>query len=441
MGWWRASRVIIFLTTKRRFVMMTQRSAVSLILVFAVAVSFALLPFSAKGQTQKEPVVFGIIDPLSGPFKDVGTEGLWALEYAVDQINSKGGLLGHSVKLMKYDNQFRPDVAVRLARKAALEDGVKVLFQQSSSAVALALSKIAPELNLVHVILHAEADEITGSEFQPNTFRLGFSTYMHSAVLAQYFAQTQYKRFYLINMDYAFGHAVSDSFKKIFQRVKKPDQEIVGEDFHPMATKDFGPYVTKALAAKPDVVITGNFGPDITGLIKQGRELGLNAFIGTYYLDNPNWMNQIGEGCIGTMVGEMFLATVNTKANQDFIKSWQAWFKKAHPNEASIYQVPNTSWLPGNAALFVAEAIKKAGSADAGKLVKTMEGMSFESSTGKITMRACDHQIQADGWVAVAKKDHQFKNILKFPFLGEATRIPVDKISCPPAETGNQRCR
>jgi len=103
--------------------------------------------------------------------------------------------------------------------------------------------------------------------------------------------------------------------------------------------------------------------------------------------------------------------------------------------------VPNTSWLPGNAALFVAEAIKKAGSADAEKLIKTMEGMSYESITGKITMRACDHQVQADGWVAVVKTDHEYKDILKFPFLGEATRIPVEKISVPPQETGNPRCK
>jgi branched-chain amino acid transport system substrate-binding protein len=318
---------------------------------------------------------------------------------------------------------------------------VKVLFQQSSSAVALALSKIAKELNIVHVILHAEADEITGSEFQPNTFRLGFSTSMHSAVLAHYFAQTPHKRYYLINMDYAFGHAVSDSFRKIFQRVKKPDQEIVGDDFHPMATKDFGPYITKALAAKPDVIITGNFGPDLTGLIKQGRALGLNAIIGTYYLENPNWMNQIGDGVLGTMVGEMYLSTANTKKNQEFVKSWQDWFKKTYPNEPSIYHVPSTSWLPGNGALFVAEAIKKAGSADADKLIKAMEGMSYDGILGKMTMRACDHQVQADGWVAVAKTEHQFKDILKFPFLGEAVMIPVEKISVPPQETGNPRCK
>jgi branched-chain amino acid transport system substrate-binding protein len=395
----------------------------------------------AQAQAPKEPIAIGIIDPLSGPFKDIGVEGLWALEYAVDQINAKGGVLGRPLKLLQYDNQFKPDIAVRMARKAVLEDGVKVLFQQSSSAVALALSKVAKELNVVHVILHAEADEITGPEFQPNTFRLGFSTSMHSAVLAQYFSQTPYKRYYLINMDYAFGHAVSNSFKKIFQKVKNPEAQILGEDFHPMATKDFGPYVTKALAAKPDVIITGNFGPDLTGLIKQSRELGLKAMMGTYYLDNPNWLNQLGDAGLNSVVGEMYLATVNSPANKEFVKSYQAWFKKAHPNERSIYHVPNTSWLPGNAALVVAEAIKKAGSADADKLVKALEGMSFESATGKITIRECDHQVQADGWVAEVKADHQFKEILNFPFLGEARKIPVEKITVLPAETGNARCK
>jgi branched-chain amino acid transport system substrate-binding protein len=407
---------------------------------FVVSGSLIFCPGGAMAQ-QKEPIIFAQIDPFSGPFKDVGVEGSWGVEYAVDQINAKGGLLGRPVKLIKYDDQFRPDVAVRVARKAVLEDGAKVLFQLSSSAIALALSKVAPELKVVHVVANAEADEITGVDFQPNTFRVGMSTSMHSAILAQYFTQSQYKRFYLINMDYAFGHAVSDSFKKIFQKLKKPDQEIVGDDFHPVATKDFGPYISKALAAKPDVVITGNFGPDLTGVVKQGRALGLKAMIGTYYLDHPIWLSQLGDAALNTMVGGNYTATVNTKSNQDFIKSYQAWFKKAHPNESPGYLAPNTSWTLGEGVLFIAEAIKKAGSTDADKIIKAMEGMSHDSAVGKQTMRACDHQNQIDGWVATIKTDHQYKNIIKWPFLGEATRIPVEKISVPPKETGNPRCK
>jgi branched-chain amino acid transport system substrate-binding protein len=421
---------------------MKMKKAFLVSLVIAVVVLSSFLYFPAPAEAQKGgQVVFALIDPLSGPFKDVGMEGLWHLEHAVDQINAKGGLLGKPVKLMKYDNQMKPDIALRMAKKAILEDGAKVIFQQSSSAIALALSKLAKEHNVIHVILHSEADEITGSEFQPNTFRMGLSTSMHSAILAQYFSQSNYKRYYLINQDYAFGHAVSDSFKKIFQKVKKPDMVIVGEDFHPMATKDFGPYVTKALAAKPDVIITGNFGPDLTGLVKQARALGLKAVIGTYYLDNPTQLNQIKESSMGTLVGEMYLSTVKTKGNQEYAKAWQAWFKKHYPGEPATYGVPSTASILANAGFFVAEAIRKAGTADAPKLISTLEGMVFDSYVGKQTMRACDHQLQTDGFVASVKQDHPYKSVLNFPYLGEATVIPVDRISVAPKETGNPRCK
>lgn len=106
-----------------------------------------------------------------------------------------------------------------------------------------------------------------------------------------------------------------------------------------------------------------------------------------------------------------------------------------------VNHVPNASWHPGNSALFAAEAIRRAGSADAGKLIPVMEGMVYEGPAGKMTMRGCDHQIQADGWIAMVKADHQFKNIFKFPYLAEATRIPVEKISVAPKDTGNPRCK
>lgn len=411
------------------------------LLVFTGVLSFVFCPFVTQAQGQKDPIIFAVLDPMSGPMKEVGVEGLWNIEYAVDQINAKGGILGRPVKIMKYDTQMKPDIAVRVARKAVLEDGAKILLQQTSSAIALAMSKLAKELNVVHITMNAEADEITGSEFQPNTFRVGLSTSMHSAILAQYFAQSSFKRFYLINMDYAFGHSVSDSFKKIFQKLKKPDMEIVGDDYHPMFTKDFGPYVTKALAAKPDVIITGNFGPDLTGLIKQSRALGLKSTIGTYYLDNANWCEQLGDAGLGIVTGGVYLATIPTKANQAFVKSWQAWFKQHYPSEPTHYMVPNTAWNPGQAALFVAEAIKKAGALDTDKIIAAMEGLTVEGNGGKITMRACDHQAQVDGWIAVVKQDHAFKTYVKAPFLTEAVRVPVEKISVSPKDTGNPRCK
>jgi hypothetical protein len=67
--------------------------------------------------------------------------------------------------------------------------------------------------------------------------------------------------------------------------------------------------------------------------------------------------------------------------------------------------------------------------------------MSFEGLAGKVTMRACDHQIQTPGFVGVIQTDHPNKNILDFPFIGKTIVVPAEKVSVPPGETGNSRCK
>lgn len=409
--------------------------------LLAVCLSFMVFcPDPASAQAQK-PLVFALIEPLSGPFKDVGTEVQAYVEYGVEQINAAGGLLGQQVKLISYDNQMKPDVAVRQAKKAVLEDGAKVIINHTNSAIGLALGKVAKEQNVIHLILHNEADEIMGSEFQPNSFRLCLSATAHSGILASYFAQTPYKRFYLLNMDYAFGHAVADSFKKVFNRVKRADQQIVGDDYHPIGTKDFGPYVTKAIAAKPDVVITGNFGPDLPGMMKQARSLGLKTIFGSYYLDNSTYMNQARDAGLGAVTAELYLSTLKTKKNQEFVKAWQVWFKKHYPGRPTFYLVPSSVSLSVDALGFLAEAITKAKSTDASKIVAAWEAMNYEGLTGKLSMRACDHQVITPGFIGIMQTNHAFKNVLDFPFLGDPIPISSEKFVVAPKETGNPRCK
>ena len=153
---------------------MTSKNLVSLGLSAMFMLSLIALPINSS--TQSEPIVFAHIDPFSGPIKDVGIEASIFAEYAIERINTNGGVLGRKIKLIKYDNQMKPDISVRMAKKAVLEDGAKIIMNHASSAVALALSKVARELDMIHLVIHGEADEITGSKFQPNSFRVCLST-------------------------------------------------------------------------------------------------------------------------------------------------------------------------------------------------------------------------------------------------------------------------
>ena len=93
-----------------------EHAGVTLAVVLLLA--FVLCSVPGPAQDQKQPIVFALIEPLSGPFKDVGTEVGAYVEYGVEQLNAAGGLLGRPVKLVQYDNQMKPDIAVRMGRKA-----------------------------------------------------------------------------------------------------------------------------------------------------------------------------------------------------------------------------------------------------------------------------------------------------------------------------------
>ena len=81
---------------------------------------------------------------------------------------------------------------------------------------------------------------------------------------------------------------------------KRPDIEIVGEDLHPLAkVTDFAPYVAKIKASGADTVITGNWGSDLSLLVKAANEAGLNIKFFTYSANNSGTPTSLGAGAAG----------------------------------------------------------------------------------------------------------------------------------------------
>ena len=372
------------------------------------------------------------LDPISGFFKDVGDRSVMAVQFAIDEINETGGLLGKKVKLLPEDSQFKPDVAVRKATKAILEDDAKFIFQVSSTPVARALMDLAEKNKMVFVTFGAESDFLTGKDFNRYFFRTCFTTGNRSRSYAEFFKTKPWRKIYLINMDYAFGHAVADDFKKVIQK-EIPDMKIVGEDYHPLATKDFGPYISKIMAAGPEIIFTGNVGPDLEVFLKQATQMGVKARFATYFLDDHITLASIGEAAVGSLVNSTYLPTVDTPQNKAFLERWHKKFKDTkHP------------WPTGhlgftyNGVMFFFEAVKKAKSLDAEAIIKAWEGMEYNGLMGKNIMRACDHQILMPGPIAEIQAKSTF---FPFPFPGTPVIFPIDKVAVPISETGNPRCK
>jgi branched-chain amino acid transport system substrate-binding protein len=283
-----------------------------------------LLVLGAIPAFAAEPIKIALFDPRSGPFTRTGDTYAAAIQFLAEEINESGGLLGRKVEIIEEDSQLKPDVAVRKATKNVM-DGVKFIATGTGTHIALALQQVASKEKVIFVSYGAEGDEVTGKFCSPYTFRVSPNTEMRSLAIANFLATKPLRKFYTINMDYAFGH---DAAKGFIRRTKQamPDSQIVGEEYHPIANKDFGPYITKIIAAKPDVVFTGNWGVDLVNLIKQARDMGMKAPFICYYLNDPSQVLPVVlDTAIGSWGCEAYMETVRTPANKAFL---QAWSKK-----------------------------------------------------------------------------------------------------------------
>ena len=394
---------------------------------------FLVMIFIAGRALAADTVNIVVLDPISGTMKDVGDRTVWGVQFAVDETNAAGGLLGKQIKLIPEDTQMKPDVAARKAIRAIMEDKAKFILHNTSSAVAQALMDVAEKNKVIYLDLGAEADYLTGKNFTRYMFRTCFTTGNRARAYAEFFKTKPWRKFYLMNQDYAFGHAVADDFKKMITK-EIPDAKIVGEDFAPIGQKDFAPYISKILSSGAEIIFTGNYGADLANLIIQGAQMGLKLPVryATYFFDDDVQLPQTGQAAVGSFVNSTYLPTINTPQNKAFVERWHKKFKDTnHPYPAS-----NLGYTY-NGAMFLFAAIKQAKSSDAEAVIKAFEGMEYAGLVGKQIMRACDHQIVMPGPIGEIEAKSR---IFPFPFPDNPVMIPLDKVAVPPSETGNPRC-
>lgn len=138
--------------------------------------AFLALAFVPPALMAKDEIVFGVIEPLSGPFKDVGDRYINAVSFAIEQINAEGGLLGKKVVGIYEDNALKPAISTRKAKKLILKHGAKFIMTGTGSHNTLAMAKVATKYKVINLSYGTEAASITGSAFTPYTFRCCLNT-------------------------------------------------------------------------------------------------------------------------------------------------------------------------------------------------------------------------------------------------------------------------
>ena len=346
----------------------------------------ASVAFAQKGETVK----IAMIEGLSGPFGNVGQNQLKNWQFVSERLNGAKNVAGVKFEIVGIDSKSSPQEALN-GLKSAIDQGIRYVAQGNGSAVALALADAVAKHNernpgkeVIFLNYAAVDPALTNEKCSFAHFRLDADTSMKMQALTSFMKdQPKVKKVYLLNQNYSHGQQVAKYFKEGLSR-SRPDAQIVGEDLHPFGqVKDFAPYVAKIKASGADTLVTGNWGQDMTLLIKAITEAGLKIPVYSYYANvsgTPTALAAAGDmevyvigynhsnytGELGTISKEF-----KAKFNEDFYTF-------------SIY----------NGVVMLSEAINKAKSTDPMKVAAALEGLSFKGFNGDSQMRKSDHQLQ-----------------------------------------------
>ncbi|MET3515354.1 ABC-type branched-subunit amino acid transport system substrate-binding protein [Pseudacidovorax sp. 1753] len=335
------------------------------------------------------------IDPLSGPFANVGELMLAHVQYAVDDINAKGGVLKGQAKLqlLQFDSKLSAQES-QSALQAAIDQGARAIVTGGSgSSVVTALVQAVNRWNQrnpgkeILVLNHSSIDpELTGKACSFWHFQTEANTAMKMKALANFIKKTpDVKKVYLLNQDYAHGKQWA-SYGKQLVGLARPDVQFVGEALHPIGrVKDFAPYVANIKASGADSVITGNWGQDMTLLLKAAGDAGYNLRYFNHSAGSvPGTVLAVSQAKLGqlTWVAEWHPGQADSPRVDALAKAYKARMGKD-------FLAPRIDMTPR----LLAAAIDKAGSTETVAVARALEDLSFDSVVGPVRMRGEDHQL------------------------------------------------
>ncbi len=369
--------------------------------IFAAAVG-VVLSLAGGADAADPPIRIATIEPLSGPPAAVGKWWTNQAQFAVEQLNAGGGVLGgRKVELVPFDSKSSPAEAL-IVLKAATDQGIRFVFGTAGSHVALALSEAIakhnarnPDARVLFLNYGGVATELTNEQCNFWHFRFEANSDMKAVGLVQQVvASKSVRKAYLLNQDYSYGQGVRKVVREQLAQ-RRPDIEIVGDDLIQLQkTKDFAPYAAKIRASGADTVISSLWGSDLILLMRASHDSGLGT---RFYVLNAHF--------IGTPVAV-------AESGADRLVNVNSW----HPNVSDGRLVPyylefkgkyKEEWnhLPIKAAVEMwARAIESTKSTDAVKIATALETMRYDAGTGPMWMRADDHQIMQPLYAAVFTK-------------------------------------
>jgi branched-chain amino acid transport system substrate-binding protein len=409
----------------------------------AAAVSVPLIEVARaqekpKGNIPNTPYRIGHMTFFTGPGALLGEPMYKGQVLAAEEINAAGGLLGkRKIEVLKADEAAGVDGNVKELRRLKLQEKIDFFCGITSSGNSPALGPVAEELKVLTMFVDGCTDFLFDKAV-PNPhyiFRITNIQSADGATCALAVAQTwpSVKKIAHIHPDYSYGRNAFDHFGIIMKKVL-PKSEVVSEGWPKLGTTDFSSHITKAIAAKPDLLVSSVWGGDYVAMYKQALQYGLfekMKFATTLALG-------VAPHAIGKDHPEGVIAGVHANyhftfppgnrwpPNKTFVEKYFARWKE-YPNFQAEGAYTATQMLKA--------AIEKAnhflgGWPDDDAIISQLEGMGYAGPGGYVYIRPDNHQGYKDAMTGFSKNVPEYP----FPILDpdRVITIPIRNITAPP---------
>src|SRR5260370_283222 len=348
---------------------------------FLGATALGLLATASSGALAADPIKIGVIAEAQAI---AGASIPQAAQLAADEINAKGGVDGRKIEIVSYDNHSSSADSVRAFQRAVNEDKVNAVISSYISEVVLALEPWASRLKTPFVTPGAASNEISKSvhaDYEKNKYT--FHGYLTSAALATSVCdaakdllvdQKHMKTAVIMSEDAAWTKPLDVGYEECLPKIglKVLDHIRFSPD-----TTDFTPIFNKIEGSKPDVIITGISHVGVQPTVQwKNQQVPIPMFGISSQATNETFgkdSNQAAEGVLYQGVSGPGVAV--TPKSVPFAEA----FKKKFGNYPSY-----AGYTAYDEVYYIADAVKRAGSADADKLVDALEKTDWEGTIGRV---------------------------------------------------------
>jgi len=352
---------------------------------------------AATSAVAATPIRIGVAVGLSGANSVVAPTVVQSSRLAVDEINAAGGILGRPVQLEIVDDASGAAGAQKALDTLVLEHKVDAVIAMQTSAARNAALPVISRAKLPYIY----TSFYEGRSCSPWMLVNGWVPEQQVAPVVDYLVKERSARtFFLVGSDYAFGRGMLEFAKAA---IVKAGAQVVGEEYLPTDGTDWSAVIAKLRSAKPDALISATAGgaPNVS-LARQLRSAGLKLPYGNLAIDEST-AKSMGDMATGMLVSASYLTGIETPENVAFLKRMLIRFGadlKA-PNELSVPQY--------EAFHLYKAAVEKAGSTDAGAVMKALGEVSFAGPRGMVRMNSSRHtalsmrlgKVRSDGSIAI----------------------------------------